>query len=126
MSTRVLVVDDTSLFRRVITDALTGIPGVEVAGSASNGKLALSRLASLQPDLMTLDLEMPEMGGLELYRRLRVAHPAVKLLFMTGHALAGGGYEELLQAGVPWLQKPFAVAALAARVRAALDGAPDF
>jgi len=46
MTTRVLVVDDTSLFRRVISDALAGIPDVEVVGTASNGKLALARIAA--------------------------------------------------------------------------------
>ena len=49
MTTRVLVVDDTSLFRRTISDALTGIQDVEVVGTASNGKLALARIAALRP-----------------------------------------------------------------------------
>ena len=71
MSTRVLVVDDTSIFRRIVSEALSGIPGVEVVGTAANGRLALARLASLQPDLMTLDIEMPEMNGLEVLDAMR-------------------------------------------------------
>ncbi|MES1258877.1 MAG: chemotaxis response regulator protein-glutamate methylesterase [Acidobacteriota bacterium] len=71
MSTRVLVVDDASLFRRIISDALSGIPGVEVVGTAANGRLALARLASLQPDVITLDIEMPEMTGLEVLDAMR-------------------------------------------------------
>ena len=66
MSTRVLVVDDTALFRRIVTDALAAMPGVEVVGTAANGRLALARLASLRPDLVTLDIEMPEMDGIEV------------------------------------------------------------
>lgn len=65
MSLRVLVVDDTAVFRKLITDALTGIPDVEVCGTASNGRLALARIEALQPNLVTLDLEMPEMNGIE-------------------------------------------------------------
>ncbi|MCX6596810.1 MAG: chemotaxis response regulator protein-glutamate methylesterase [Acidobacteria bacterium] len=90
MSTRVLVVDDTSLFRRIVTDALAGIPGVEVAGSASNGKLALSRLAALQPDLMTLDLEMPEMGGLEVLEAMKAASFTTQVLVLSSHTTRGG------------------------------------
>jgi len=71
MSTRVLVVDDTSIFRRIVSESLSGIPGVEVVGTAANGKLALARLASLQPDLMTLDIEMPEMNGLAVLDAMR-------------------------------------------------------
>jgi two-component system, chemotaxis family, protein-glutamate methylesterase/glutaminase len=71
MSMRVLVVDDTVVFRRVISDALGGIPGVEVVGMAANGKLALARMATLRPDLMTLDVEMPEMDGIQLLEQMR-------------------------------------------------------
>jgi two-component system, chemotaxis family, protein-glutamate methylesterase/glutaminase len=70
MSTRVLVVDDTIVFRRVVSDALSGLPGVEVVGTAVNGKLALAQLATLRPDLITLDIEMPEMNGIEVLQAL--------------------------------------------------------
>jgi two-component system, chemotaxis family, protein-glutamate methylesterase/glutaminase len=66
MGTRVLVVDDTVLYRRLVSDALQSLPDVEVVGSASNGRLALGRIAALKPDLVTLDIEMPEMNGLEV------------------------------------------------------------
>jgi two-component system chemotaxis response regulator CheB len=71
MSTRVLVVDDASIFRRIVSDALSAIPGVEVVGSAANGRLALSKVASLHPDLITLDIEMPEMDGLEFLQAMK-------------------------------------------------------
>ena len=73
MSTRVLVVDDTVVFRRIVSDALTGMPGVEVVGTASNGRLAMSRIAALQPDLVTLDIEMPEMNGIEVLEAMSAA-----------------------------------------------------
>jgi two-component system, chemotaxis family, protein-glutamate methylesterase/glutaminase len=68
---RILVVDDSIMFRKVVTDAISGIPGVEIVGTAANGRIALSKIKSLKPDLLTLDLEMPEMDGLELLEVIR-------------------------------------------------------
>ena len=70
MSLRVLIVDDTAVFRRAVSDALAGQPGIEVVGTANNGKMALDRLATLQPDLMTLDIEMPEMNGIQVLQAM--------------------------------------------------------
>ncbi len=67
---RVLVVDDSVVIRRLVTQALSGDPALEVVGSASNGALALARIAQTNPDIVTLDVEMPEMNGLEMLRRL--------------------------------------------------------
>ncbi len=63
---RVLIVDDTIVYRKIVNDVLSDLPGVEVVGSAHNGKAAISKIASLNPDLLTLDIEMPEMNGLEV------------------------------------------------------------
>lgn len=90
MSTRVLVVDDTVLFRRVISDALSGIDNVEVAGSASNGKLALSRLRTLSPDVMTLDMEMPEMNGLEVLEAMKASGSQTGVIVLSSHTVRGG------------------------------------
>jgi two-component system chemotaxis response regulator CheB len=70
-SVRVLVVDDTVTYRKIVSDVLTRLPGVEVVGTAANGRIALHKIEQLRPDLMTLDLEMPDMGGLEVLRQLR-------------------------------------------------------
>lgn len=72
MKLRALVVDDSSLFRRVISDALAQLVDVEVVGSAPNGKIALERVQMLRPDLVTLDIEMPEMSGLEVLDALKI------------------------------------------------------
>ncbi len=63
---RTLIVDDAALYRRAVTDALSGIPALELIGTASNGRLALAKLEELKPDLMTLDIEMPELNGIEV------------------------------------------------------------
>jgi two-component system, chemotaxis family, protein-glutamate methylesterase/glutaminase len=90
MAARVLVVDDAVIFRKIITEALNGIPGVEVAGLASNGKLALSRIAELKPDLLTLDIEMPEMGGIELLERLSSEPSKPDVIVLSAHTRRGG------------------------------------
>jgi two-component system, chemotaxis family, protein-glutamate methylesterase/glutaminase len=90
MTTRVLVVDDTSLFRRVISDALAGIEDVEVVGTAPNGKLALARIAALRPDLVTLDIEMPEMNGIEVLEAMHVSGQKATVVMLSSLTVKGG------------------------------------
>jgi len=68
---KVLIVDDSVVIRRVITEALGNDPSLEVVGFAPNGLLALQKAAETKPDVITLDIEMPEMDGLTTVRRLR-------------------------------------------------------
>ncbi len=68
---RILIVDDSVVIRRFITNALGQEPSFEVVGSAANGVLALQRAAELKPDVITLDIEMPEMDGIATVRKLR-------------------------------------------------------
>ncbi len=67
---RVLVVDDSVVIRRLVAHALSEDPALEVVGVAANGVIALERIAQLNPDVITLDIEMPEMDGLTLLRRI--------------------------------------------------------
>ena len=67
----ILVVDDTILYRKLVSDIAGAIPGVRVVGTASNGRTALSRIALLKPDLVTLDVEMPQMNGIEVLEAAR-------------------------------------------------------
>lgn len=71
MTYRALVVDDTAIFRKVISEALSSVPGIEVVGTASNGALALAKIQSSRPDLVFLDIEMPEMNGFEVLQAIR-------------------------------------------------------
>ncbi len=65
------MVDDSAVIRRAISDLLTADPEIEVIGHAANGKLALEQIQNLHPDVITLDVEMPVMDGLETLRNLR-------------------------------------------------------
>ncbi|WP_248583311.1 chemotaxis response regulator protein-glutamate methylesterase [Nocardioides sp. InS609-2] len=70
---RVLVVDDSVVIRRLVSDLLQEDPDIEVVGTAVNGRAALHKVESLKPDLITMDIEMPEMNGIEAVRALRAS-----------------------------------------------------
>jgi len=81
---RALVIDDTIVYRKIVGDVLREIPGVEVVGTANNGKIALSKISSLKPDLITLDIEMPEMNGIEVLQTLKKQeNPPVIIMLST-------------------------------------------
>jgi two-component system chemotaxis response regulator CheB len=86
---RVLVVDDTVTYRSIVSNALADTPGVEVVGVAANGRIALQKIEQLHPDLLTLDLEMPEMGGLELLRRLQSDGTDVGVIMLSAFTSEG-------------------------------------
>src|SRR3954467_15321951 len=68
---RVMVVDDSVVVRKIVTDVLSADPDIEVVGTAVNGKIAVGKLDVLKPDLVTMDIEMPEMNGIEAVRAIR-------------------------------------------------------
>jgi two-component system, chemotaxis family, protein-glutamate methylesterase/glutaminase len=83
---RVLVVDDSLIYRKVVRDTLATIPGVEVVASAANGLIAIDKIQQLKPDLVTLDFEMPELDGpgvLAWMKKNRVATRAVMISALT-------------------------------------------
>lgn len=67
---KVLVVDDSAFMRKVITDFLSEHPQIEVVGTARNGKDALEKISSLRPNVVTMDVEMPVMNGLEALKTI--------------------------------------------------------
>lgn len=87
---RIMVVDDTVVYRKIVSDVLSEIPGVDVVGTAHTGKAALFKIRTLQPDLLTLDIEMPEMNGLELLERLQTDAPQVGAIMLSTLTHEGG------------------------------------
>jgi two-component system chemotaxis response regulator CheB len=75
MRKRVLIVDDSSLMRRLIADVLSADPELEVVGAAPDPLRAWELIQRLRPDVLTLDVEMPKMNGLEFLEKLMRAHP---------------------------------------------------
>jgi two-component system chemotaxis response regulator CheB len=80
---RVFLVDDSSVVRRLVTNALSQDPALEVVGTAADGKIALNRLPELQPDVVLLDLEMPVMDGLQTLVALRKTHPRLPVIMFS-------------------------------------------
>ena len=81
---RILIVDDTALYRKVLTDAFAQIPEATVAGAVASGPAALARLATDPVDLVLLDVFMPEMNGPEVLARLRRDHPRTAVVMISG------------------------------------------
>jgi two-component system chemotaxis response regulator CheB len=80
---RVLVVDDSVVIRRLVAHALEQNPMIEVVGAASNGAIAMQRIPQLNPDVLTLDIEMPVMDGLETLRRVRCEYPQLRVIMFS-------------------------------------------
>jgi two-component system chemotaxis response regulator CheB len=93
---RVLVVDDAAVFRRFVSEELSRDPALEVVGTAANGSIALARMTQVTPDVVILDVEMPEMDGLATLSELRKTHPRLPVIMFS--ALTERGAEATLDA----------------------------
>jgi two-component system chemotaxis response regulator CheB len=89
VTTRVLVVDDSVVVRRVVARALDAEPGFELAGVAANGSAALEKVAQLHPDAIVLDLDMPVMDGFQTIAALRGTHPNLPIIVFSHLTTAG-------------------------------------
>jgi two-component system, chemotaxis family, protein-glutamate methylesterase/glutaminase len=87
---RILVVDDSVVIRKLLCETLAQDPALEVAGSASNGHIALAKIQQLHPDLVTLDVEMPVMNGLETLVELRKLYPKMPVIMFSTLTERGG------------------------------------
>jgi len=104
---RVLVVDDSALMRKLIPAILARDSSIEVVGTAMDGAFALKKIEELQPDVVTLDLEMPRMDGMEMLRLIMRRAPLPIILFST-HSKEGGyaTLKALALGAVDFLAKP--------------------
>jgi two-component system chemotaxis response regulator CheB len=80
---RVLVVDDSVVVRRLVGDVLAADPEIDLVGTAANGRLALSKVEQLRPDIVTMDVEMPELDGVEAVRQLRRSGNRVPVIMFS-------------------------------------------
>jgi two-component system chemotaxis response regulator CheB len=105
---RILIVDDSLLYRMTIREALVQIDGVEVVGSANDGRQALEKIEQFDPDLLTLDIQMPDLNGLEVLQEIkRLGHRAKSI--MVSSLTAAGAKEttnSLLEGAFDFILKP--------------------
>ncbi len=95
---RVLIADDHAILRDGIRSLLEIQPEIRVVGEAANGREALEKVKLLSPDVVLMDVAMPEMNGLEATRQIKALHPQIKILILTQHD-DREYVEPLLQAG---------------------------
>lgn len=82
---RILLADDHAILRTGLRLMLSSVPNLEVVGEATNGKEALGKADELKPDLVIMDITMPEMNGIEATQELKRHHPKTKVLMLTMH-----------------------------------------
>ncbi|GAA3232750.1 chemotaxis response regulator protein-glutamate methylesterase [Oerskovia jenensis] len=105
---RVLVVDDSVVIRRLVTQTLERDPEITVVGTAADGRLALAKVEQLEPDLITLDIEMPVLDGIETVRALRAAGrrmPVIMFSTLTERG-AGATLDALTAGATDYVTKP--------------------
>ncbi len=120
---RVLVVDDSVVIRRLLTDILNDDPEIEVAGIASNGRLALAKLPQINPDLVTLDIEMPELDGLATLSELRKTYPKLPVIMFSTLTSRGATatLDALARGATDYVTKPANVGSVTAGVQCVKD-----
>jgi two-component system chemotaxis response regulator CheB len=104
----VLIADDSVVVRRVMTNVLSADPHIRVVGTAGSGRIALEKIEELKPEILILDIEMPEMDGLETLRHLRRLHPRLPvIMFSTLTERAAAATLEALSLGArDYVTKP--------------------
>ncbi|HET6574178.1 MAG TPA: chemotaxis response regulator protein-glutamate methylesterase [Fimbriiglobus sp.] len=120
---RILVVDDAVVFRRLVADELNADPALEVVGTAANGKIALAKLPQVNPDLVILDVEMPEMDGLATLREIRKAYPKLPVIMFSALTERGAAatLDALALGATDYFAKPTSAGGMEASLRVIRD-----
>ncbi|MFB6955630.1 response regulator [Streptomyces sp. NPDC056309] len=121
-SIRVLIADDQQMVRQGFTVLLNTQPDIEVVGQAVDGLDAVARAAQVSPDVVLMDIRMPELGGIEATRRITTATPDMKVLVLTTFDLDEYVYEALRAGASGFLLKDASADQLAEAVRVVAAG----
>lgn len=122
MTIRVLIVDDQMMVREGFSVLLNAMDGIEVAGEAVNGREAIAQVAALKPDVVLMDIRMPEMNGLEATREIVAADTDAKVLVLTTFDLDEYVYQALRAGASGFLLKDASARQLADGVRVVAAG----
>ncbi|MFI9422419.1 response regulator [Streptomyces achromogenes] len=121
-SIRVLIADDQQMVRQGFTVLLNAQSDIEVIGQAVDGRDAIARTAELAPDVVLMDIRMPELGGIEATRRITADHPAVRVLVLTTFDVDEYVYDALRAGASGFLLKDASADQLAEAVRVVAAG----
>ncbi|WP_393059053.1 response regulator [Streptomyces sp. LN549] len=119
---RVLIVDDQMMVREGFSVLLNAMPGIEVVGEAVNGRQAVSQVAALRPDVVLMDIRMPELNGIEATREIVAADADAKVLVLTTFDLDEYVYQALRAGASGFLLKDASARQLADGVRVVASG----
>ncbi|WP_327402489.1 response regulator transcription factor [Streptomyces sp. NBC_01288] len=119
---RVLIADDQQMVRQGFTVLLNAQPGIEVVGQAVDGLDAVAKVTELAPDVVLMDIRMPELGGIEATRRITAETPQIKVLVLTTFDLDEYVYEALRAGASGFLLKDASADQLAEAVRVVAAG----
>ncbi|WP_333779262.1 response regulator transcription factor [Streptomyces sp. IBSBF 3136] len=119
---RVLVADDQQMVRQGFTVLLNTKPDIEVIGQAVDGRDAVAKVAELTPDVVLMDIRMPELGGIEATRLVTADHPGIRVLVLTTFDLDEYVYEALRAGAAGFLLKDASADQLAEAVRVVAAG----
>jgi DNA-binding NarL/FixJ family response regulator len=119
---RVLVVDDHALFRHGLVSVLRTAADVEVVGEARDGLEAIELAATLEPDVVLMDVRMPTVNGIEAARRIRVAQPTVRVLMLTESEDEDDLFGALRAGATGYLLKEVAIDEIADAIRSVANG----
>lgn len=105
---RILVVDDSALYRQLVRNVLRDVPGVEVVGAAKSGEEAIDLIGQLDPDLITLDVRMPGKDGIEVLRDIKRKRLRTKAIMLSGLTAQGAQVttDALLEGAFDFILKP--------------------
>ena len=119
---RVLIVDDHSVVRRGLSALLATEPGIEVAGEAADGREAVERAVELRPDVVVMDLVLPEFDGVEAIRRIRSHLPEIRVLVLTSFGSDEMLFPALKAGALGYLLKDASPEELVRAIRATAKG----
>ena len=106
MGTKVLIVDDAAFMRMMLRDILAK-NGFDVVGEANNGKVAVQMYNELKPDVVTMDITMPEMDGIAAVKEIKAADPGAKIVMVSAMGQQAMVIEAIRSGAADFIVKPF-------------------